>query len=288
MLSLITYLIGRHNGMMKRPRRKKRHYWPIIVCTLLILIGLGLILTPHFYSQFVQRRYQAEVTVYKKHARVTSKHTQQLRAYNKALARGRVTALPLTQQEQSHIIAYVTIPRIKLRNQPVYYGADSTTLAHGVGVLPGTSLPIGGRSTLSVISGHSGFNNQIIFDHIKELRAGDRFYVTALGQPRHTYQVYKQLVVAPSGKKALAPIRIQKNKDIMVLLTCTPIFINSKRLLVFAKRVTAPSSSTTQQRGQQGAGYAKPYRYLLVGGVLIIIIIGGLIIVRRIRKTTGK
>lgn len=230
---------------MEKRQRAPRSPWFGIICTLLVIVGVGLILTPTIYSKLVQHRYQANVRVYKQEPKSTSKRTQRLRAYNQQLAAGHKYAVPLSANQLSHTIGYVSIPRIHVENQPIYYGDDDATLAHGVGVMPGTSLPIGGRSTLSVISGHSGFNNQVIFDNIRHLKNGDRFYVTALGQPRHTYRVYKRLVVAPSGQAALDPIRIQPGKDITVLLTCTPIFINSHRLLIFGRRVPAKAAQST-------------------------------------------
>ena len=39
---------------------------------------------------------------------------------------------------------------------PVRHGADSYALDNGLGHLHGTSLPVGGESTHSVITGHTG------------------------------------------------------------------------------------------------------------------------------------
>lgn len=274
--------------MEKRQRTRSRIPWFGIICTLLVIVGVGLILTPTIYSRLVQHRYQADVRVYKQTAKSTTKRTQRLQAYNQALAGGQKYAVPLSTSERNHTIGYVSIPRIHVNNQPIYYGDDDATLAHGVGVMPGTSLPIGGQSTLSVISGHSGFNNQIIFDNIRHLKNGDRFYVTALGQPRHAYQVYKRLVVNPSGKAALDPIRIQPGKDIMVLLTCTPIFINSQRLLIFGKRVplrsTQPTATATMTTSTNWPLY-------IVSGVIaavVVAIAAVLFIVRHKHQSKDK
>ena len=260
-------------------RRRARDPWFSIICTLLVVVGVGLILTPTIYSRVVAGRYQQDVRVYKQHAQTTTRRTQRLTAYNQALAAGQRGTLPLTTNQLSHTIGYVTIPRIHVQNQPIYYGDDDNTLAHGVGIMPGTSLPIGGRSTLSVISGHSGFNNQVIFDNIRHLKNGDRFYVTALGQPRHAYRVYKRMVVAPSGKAALAPIRIQQGKDITVLLTCTPIFINSHRLLIFGKRVPIKSAKPTTSPAP--TTHTNWWLYTTIIVITIIVVAGGVTLVMR-------
>ena len=214
-----------------------RSRWFSVLCSLLVIVGVGLLIAPTVYTRVVQTRYRETVATYKQRATSTSGQTHTLRRYNHSLAVHTPTKLPLSKSQLARSIGYVSIPRIHVTNQPIYYGDDDATLARGVGVLPGTSLPIGGKSTLSVISGHSGFNNQIIFDNIRHLKNGDRFYITALGQKRHAYRVYKRLVIDPTSKNAKAPVQAQPGRDITILLTCTPVFINSHRLLIFGKRV---------------------------------------------------
>ncbi|WP_125570706.1 class C sortase [Lacticaseibacillus songhuajiangensis] len=226
---------------MKRKRRVRRYrtYWLYI---LILLLGIGLILSPSIYTHVLTQRHRETATVYEHRSRKQlGKNAQQLQRYNQQLAKGKLITLPLTQTQRKQSIGFVTIPSINVTNQPIYYGGDDKTLAKGVGVMPGTSLPIGGKSTLSVLSGHSGFSNQVIFDNIRHLKNGAYFYVSALGQPRHAYRVYKRLVVDPRAKNARKPIHIQTGQDITVLLTCTPRFINSHRLLVFGKRVSLPT-----------------------------------------------
>lgn len=261
---------------MKRKRRVRRHrtYWLYI---LILLLGIGLILTPSIYTHVLTQRHRETATVYEHRSRKQlSKNVQQLQRYNQQLAKGKLSTLPLTQTQRKQSIGFVTIPSINVTNQPIYYGGDDKTLAKGVGVMPGTSLPIGGKSTLSVLSGHSGFSNQVIFDNIRHLKNGAYFYVSALGQPRHAYRVYKRLVLDPRAKNARKPIHIQTGKDITVLLTCTPRFINSHRLLVFGKRVPLPTKAQVKHAAQkQNNGLPWP---AIVGAVVLVVlaVLGGI------------
>ncbi|KRM87446.1 class C sortase [Lacticaseibacillus thailandensis] len=252
-----------------QPRRRQDH-WAISIYIGLIIVGFALLLAPTVYSHMVQQHYQRQVTVYQHQQSNQTRQTRTLRQYNQALARHQAPVLPLTRAQQHHVIGYVSAPRIHLINQPIYYGDDDTTLSHGVGVMPGTSLPIGGRSTLSVISGHSGFNNQIIFDNIRHLHNGDRFYVTALGQPRHAYRVYKRIVVDPNSHHALAPTTIQPGRDITVLLTCTPIFINSHRLLIFGRRVPITARTTISTNANKHVTANLPHWFTIVVAIVTL------------------
>jgi sortase A len=255
---------------MKRKREVRRTYtyWLYII---ILLLGVGLIATPSIYTHVMTQRHQQTATVYlHRQSKQLAKNAGQLQHYNQQLTKGKSTHLPLTQKQRSQSIGFVTIPSIHVNAQPVYYGGDDQTLAKGVGVMPGTSLPIGGKSTLSVLSGHSGFSNQVIFDNIRKLKNGAYFYVSALGQPRHAYRVYKRVVVDPRAKNVQQPIRIQSGKDITVLLTCTPRFINSHRLLVFGKRVPLP----TKQQATKKTGADKPQQSWLPVVVIVLLLVG--------------
>ena len=53
------------------------------------------------------------------------------------------------------MIGYITVPKIG-QELPVYHGTSHSVLSVAVGHLEGTSLPIGGESTHSVVSAHGG------------------------------------------------------------------------------------------------------------------------------------
>ena len=129
-------------------------------------------------------------------------------------------------------LGYITIPKIDL-NLPIYEGTGADVLTHGVGHLTETSYPLGGLSTHSALSGHRGLAEAELFTNLDELAVGDRFYLHILDETL-AYQVDQVLVVEPDGVEAL---EIIEGEDLCTLVTCTPIGINSHRLLVRGTRV---------------------------------------------------
>jgi sortase A len=160
-------------------------------------------------------------------------------------------------------MARVRIPRIHV-DLPIFHGTDEETLSRGIGHLYGSSLPVGGPGTHSVLTGHNGFVQATLFDDIDELVAGDIIVVTALGED-HYYEVDQTTTVLPDEADELRQVA---GKDYLTLVTCTPTGVNTHRLLVRAERVDAPtegSSVTTIDDTTDPAGF--PWWALLVVGV---------------------
>ena len=131
------------------------------------------------------------------------------------------------------MIGYLTIDKIKVE-LPIYHGISNEVLNSSVGHLEGTSLPIGGNSTHSVLSAHRGLPSAKLFTDLDRLEVGDVFKITVLDEVL-TYEVDKIVIVSPSDRKYL---KIEEDKDYVTLLTCTPYGINTHRLLVRGVRVT--------------------------------------------------
>ena len=129
-------------------------------------------------------------------------------------------------------MAYIKIPRIDV-NLPIYHGTDSEHMLKGVGHLVGTSLPVGGNDTHSVLSAHSGLSSADLFTNLANLDNGDLFYIYVLDEIL-AYEVDNIKVVKPTETDDL---RIVKGEDYITLVTCTPFGINSHRLLVRGHRV---------------------------------------------------
>jgi sortase A len=103
----------------------------------------------------------------------------------------------------------------------------------GAAHITGTSLPVGGKGTHSVIAGHRGTLRHNMFLHINELNTGDTFEVQTLDKVM-TYRVSGSKVVLPNEVDSLS---IQENKDLVTLVTCLKYPMNYKRLLVYGERV---------------------------------------------------
>ena len=125
------------------------------------------------------------------------------------------------------MIATLEVPALNLE-LPVYYGTDSDTLEHGVGVLEISSLPVGGAGTHTVLCGHSGLSSAKLFSDLEQLEVGDQFYIEVLGE-RLAYEVDQISTVLPED---LSQLSIDPQADYCTLLTCTPYGVNTHRLLV--------------------------------------------------------
>ena len=134
--------------------------------------------------------------------------------------------------EGTNIIGYVKIDKIGVE-LPVYHGTSETVLNHGVGHLEGSSLPVGGESTHSVMSAHRGLPSAKLFTDLDRLEIGDTFQVIILDQVL-TYQVDQIKVITP---RELEHLQILEGRDLCTLFTCTPYGINTHRLLVRGERI---------------------------------------------------
>jgi len=130
------------------------------------------------------------------------------------------------------IMCYIEIPKIDVV-ESVYHYSNDESLDKGVGHIHGSSLPVGGNNTHSVLTGHRGLPSQKIFTDLDKIEKGDNFYIHVLG---HTlkYSVYDIKVVTPEN---VSDLTIEKNKDVITLVTCEPYGINTHRLLIMANRV---------------------------------------------------
>lgn len=130
------------------------------------------------------------------------------------------------------VMARIRIPDIGV-DLPVYHGTTDETLMKGAGHLEGTSLPVGGEGTHSVVTAHRGLATAKLFTDLNLVTVGDTFSIVVLDQVL-TYRVVRTLVVEPDESEALRPV---EGKDLVTLVTCTPLGINTQRILVTGERV---------------------------------------------------
>lgn len=144
---------------------------------------------------------------------------------------------------KTQLIGYVSIPKLSIK-LPIYNNITATHLAYGAARLSSTSIPVGGVNTNCVICAHSGYSNPM-FTYIGSLQEGDLVYVTNLWETL-TYKVTGQKTIVPDD---IDSIMIQEGKDMVTLMTCTPVYVNSHRLLVYCERVeeSTTETQTTEQ-----------------------------------------
>lgn len=129
-------------------------------------------------------------------------------------------------------MGYLEVPKISVYI-PIGHGTSSEQMTYEVGHMYGSSLPIGGESTHSVLAAHTGLNSAELFTHLDDLEKGDSFYVHILGEI-HCYDVVS-VVTVPQGQEA-PYLKAEEGEDYITLYTCTPYGINTHRLLVKGKR----------------------------------------------------
>lgn len=223
----------------------------VIVPALIVLVGLAIVLYPvvattwnNFQQQQIAEEYAREFRSLD--PRVVSQQVEDARRYNESVSGGPILdpwlarisednveyQHYLAQLNANDVMSQVAIPSIDVK-LPVYHGTAEETLQRGLGHLYGTSLPVGGEGTHSVITGHTGLTNATLFDNLDEVEVGDVIYLSTLGQ-RLKYEVHDLEVVLPNEVDSLG---VQPGQDLLTLITCTPYGVNTHRLLVHAHRV---------------------------------------------------
>ncbi|HEL2591162.1 class C sortase [Streptococcus suis] len=278
--------------MKKRIQHKKGLSKQTILLKLIFVFGLLITVYP-LISQFYYR-YESdrEVESFYEQAQQlpseeVSKRLEKARAYNQTLDPSKMQD-PYSEEEKAGIaeyarmlevkekIGFVEIPKINERIA-IYAGTTEDVLQKGAGHLEGSSLPVGGESTHTVISAHRGLPNASLFTNLDRLKIGDQFYIHNIAETL-AYEVDQILVVEPSD---FDPVMVQSGEDYATLLTCTPYMINSHRLLVRGHRVPYEPKVAAKQ---------KPIFFLdmlslsYLIAFLLMLLIFGVLYLRRKRK----
>ena len=218
-----------------------------IILVLIFFVGLSLLLYPtisDYWNSFHQSRAIATYAeaVAELDDEDYEKMWQEAEAYNQKLSY-QPNRWNLTEEEEEEynrildvggtgIMGYIEIPEIKV-SLPIYHGTDEGVLQIAVGHIPGSSLPVGGIGTHSVVSGHRGLPSARLFTNLDELNEGDVFMIRVLDETL-TYEVDKISIVEPDD---LTGLGINPELDLCTLVTCTPYGVNSHRLLVCGHRI---------------------------------------------------
>lgn len=227
----------------------------IVGIALLMLSGLSLLLYPLIsnvwnnhrqqqlistYVEAVEKADEEDLIDYKAQASMASTYNSNL--VPSILPDSFAVAEAAEEEDESYmsclnlngdgIMGYVEIPKIGIKI-PIFHGTSEEVLQIGAGHLEGSSLPIGGESTHSVLSAHRGLPSASLFTDLDLMEEGDHFYIKVLDQTL-AYEVDQILVVEPEDTSALM---VEDGEDLVTLLTCTPYAVNTERLLVRGHRV---------------------------------------------------
>lgn len=251
---------------LKAMRRSWHFPWSAFIPALFVLAGLFVVTYPataSWFSQYDESRLIDSSIENIQTGQISPSVKQQLaqaHAYNAALSAGAILEAnhriptgsgtstdPRESLDYNKILvdptgmmARLRIPSINL-DLPIYHGTSDSVLQKGVGHLEGTSLPVGGKDTHAVLAAHRGLATATLFTNLDKVKKGNTFTIEVLGQTL-TYKVFDVRVVDPSDT---ASLKAYPNKDLVTLVTCTPLGINSQRILVTGSRVT-PTPKTDQ------------------------------------------
>ena len=265
-----------------------------MVKKILVTLFIGASLVMMFYpwiSNFVNQ-HQADITVdnYKKKEKSLSEEQKEemwkkAQMYNADLAENQVELTDpfvesksaiksgliynnLLNIDKSGMMCYLEIPCINV-NLPVFHGTAASTLERGIGHLEGSSLPVGGKSTHAVLTGHTGLNNAKLFTDLTEVKEGDLFFLHTLGKDL-AYRVIEIEVVLPEETQDLL---IRKGKDLVTLITCTPYGVNSHRLFVTGIRTkyTPEEKENAKDDRSKDSQWMNAYKKAAIIGLAIAI-----------------
>ncbi|MEB9685999.1 class C sortase [Bacillus anthracis] len=216
-----------------------------IIFGCIFILGLGIFLYPTISNWLATRTHYSQISSYDAKVKALQKEElerreKEAKEYNKNVQHSTQTfADPFAEKEKTggksyadalnigDVMGYVEIPKIKVK-LPIYQGTSEEVLSRGVGHLDKSSLPVGGKGTHTVLTGHRGLPSAVLFTDLDKMKESDVFYIHSLDRIL-AYQVDQIKVVLPSETEDLL---IVNDQDYATLLTCTPYGVNTHRLLV--------------------------------------------------------
>lgn len=236
----------------------KRKHISTIFIILIFLVGLGFISYPTVSNLWNQAHQSRAIATYSKQVEKlddseNKKMLKAARKYNKSLLK-KSDHWKLSKKDKKKyeslldvsgtgIMGYIEVPKIDC-SLPIYHGTDEGALQIAIGHLEGSSLPVGGKSTHCVLSGHRGLPSARLFTDLDQMEEGDTFILNILGH-KLAYEVDQIKVVLP---EKMSDLEIQEGKDLCTLVTCTPYGINTHRLLVRGHRVKYVETKVQEQK----------------------------------------
>lgn len=272
----------------------KRKHISTIFIILIFLVGLGFISYPTVSNLWNQVHQSRAIATYSKQVEKlddseNKKMLKAARKYNKSLLK-KSDHWKLSKKDKKKyeslldvsgtgIMGYIEVPKIDC-SLPIYHGTDEGALQIAIGHLEGSSLPVGGKSTHCVLSGHRGLPSARLFTDLDQMEEGDTFILNILGH-KLAYEVDQIKVVLP---EEMSDLEIQEGKDLCTLVTCTPYGINTHRLLVRGHRTKYVEEKVEEQKVQTKKVDIRLVAAGAAGALVLIIIIIVVVVKRRRRR----
>ena len=258
-----------------------------IIPILIILFGFALLSYPFISNYMFEKSAGSTIKSYEKQAKTYDQKQKEqafrkAEEYNKDLIKSVVQLTDpfkvkksngetliynnILNIDHSGVMGYLEIPCISV-NLPIYHGTDAEILERGVGHLAASSIPVGGKSTHSVLTGHTGLSSAKLFTDLTEMKKEDLFFIHVLDRIL-AYKVDQISVVRPEDTRKL---QIVKGKDYVTLVTCTPYGVNDHRLLVrgIGTKYVKKQRSSIRPRNQDSQ-WMRTYKKAIAIGLMIV------------------
>ncbi len=275
----------------RRDPRKWRFPWPAALSGLIVLAGVGLFLYPHVAAWFAQKEQSRVIELQLNNWDTVESDDETWRLeqlelayeYNEALTSGALlqadanvpTGAGKTNEHGTDYWSLLDrtgaglMARLKYESLgidlPIYHGTSDATLLKGVGHLQGTSLPVGGEGNRSVLTAHRGLASATLFDNLVDADIGDTFVIEVFGEVL-TYQVIETQTVKPEETEAIFAI---PGEDLVTLVTCTPLGVNTHRILVTGERILPTPAADLATAGQGPSIPGFPSWLVIIGAVVL-------------------
>lgn len=238
--------------------RDKARRIVFILGLVLVLVGAGILLYPHFtafrYAQEVSRQKEsfleqvAPEGTHGEEAREPDPRLEEL--YEKLVEENQrlyeehqpqlvdpfsyeQPAIDLSEYGlEDGVIGYLTIDKMGIE-LPIYLGANPRNMTLGAAHMTNTSYPIGGENANCVLAGHRGYFQAPMFRNIQKLELGDVVQVQNFRETLQ-YEVSEIQVVNPDEVECLS---IRAGEDLLTLITCHPYPTNTYRYVVICTRI---------------------------------------------------
>lgn len=283
-------------GELYMKKFMKKH-WSTVLLVMMFTVGLSLLLYPTIADWWNQFHASGDISSYEEEVRELSnadyeKMLDDAKRYNEDLLLQPNQFVPTDEFHDRYLstlslsdegmIGIVKIPSIRV-NLPIYHGTDETTLGTVIGHIEGSSFPVGGPSTHTIVSGHRGLPSARLFTDLDKLEIGDYFMFQVLDDT-YTYQVDQIKIVEPND---FTYLQIEEGKDLATLQTCTPYGINTHRLLIRGHRVDNLPDDFVNARSE--AVLLNRNVVAIFIGIVIFAVLGMILLIKNVvKKRVGR
>lgn len=288
----------------------KRERFGIAARILLVCVGVAILIYPSLSEYLSEKNSSTAIVTYddsvaKANEKMLDEIFARAREYNKELAYQSGFGKPVVNDygepvslegydellnlDGDGMMGYINIPCLNV-TVPIYHTTNESVLQVGIGHIENTSLPVGGESSHSVLSGHTGLPTKSLFTDLDQMKIGNRFFIKVLNETL-CYTVDEINVVLPYETEKLA---IVEGEDYCTLITCTPYGINDHRLLVRGKRTEYNPDTIKEEMASETENLSiwmrmpMQYRHFITGTLVIVLLVAIKLLIMVIQRLLRK